>query len=120
HYYRNAIRIRSSFPVIARGKTKKVPIDGEREVTAFIRSMSEDDREKGSSAASAESDDAPVMIMINISEEAKEVELQGLTGEAPDFDRLSAMLTVGKEPALLSDGKLTLPPYGIAVLTQDE
>ena len=53
------------------------------------------------------------MLVMNRSQEVETVIL-------PDngFGELSDMLLTGEEEAVLSDGKLTLPPYAVAVLTK--
>ena len=101
-YYRNAIRIRNSFPVIARGATAVVEEMSDKEICAFTRIKEGTDLE-------------PVLVVINASEEAKTVPL---SGDGADYTTLSAVLTVSEDQVALAGDQLTLPAFGIAVLTR--
>lgn len=98
NYYRNAIRVRSAFPAIACGRTRVLEELSDRDVGAFIRSADGAD---------------PVLIVFNTSEESRQADLSGL-----GFGQLSAVLTVSGEEVVYRDNSLTLPPFGVAVLTQ--
>ena len=99
-YYRTAIRIRESFPVIARGRTSVLDIsDGD--VCAFTRT---------DEAGGLE----PVLVAVNTSEEDQWVKLGSFAGEYP---QLLAVLTVqGDQLVSLSGSTLILPPFSIAIL----
>jgi glycosidase len=98
NYYRNAIRIRNTFPVIARGRTA---VDYDRtndSVAAFTRKDSDGKYE-------------PVEIFINSTSEPASVDISG-----SDFRELKAVLTVSSDEVMLDGTTLTLPAFGICVL----
>ena len=98
NYYRNAIRIRNSFPVIARGRTV---VDYDRSndsVAAFMRKDFEGQFE-------------PVEIFINSTGLPASVDISG-----SDFKELKAVLTVSSDEVMLDGTTLTLPAFGICVL----
>ncbi|MBR3170284.1 MAG: hypothetical protein IKF22_03410, partial [Lachnospiraceae bacterium] len=98
NYYRNAIRIRNSFPVIARGRTT---VDYDRtnnSVAAFTRKDPEGKYE-------------PVEIFINSTSEPASVDISG-----SDCRELKAVLTVSSDEVMLDNTTLTLPAFGICVL----
>ena len=98
NYYRNAIRIRNSFPVIARGRTT---VDYDRtndSVAAFTRRDPDGKYE-------------PVEIIINSTDKPASVDITG-----SDFRNLRAVLTVSSDEVVLNDNNLTLPAFGICVL----
>jgi glycosidase len=98
NYYRNAIRIRNSFPVIARGRTE-VDYDWTNDsVAAFTRKTSEGRYE-------------PVEIFINSTDTTASVDISG-----SDFSELKAVLTVTSDEIVLDGTTLTLPAFGICVL----
>lgn len=100
-YYRNAIRIRNSFPVIARGLTDVVEEMSGADVCTFVRAKDGSELE-------------PVLVVINTRDHAATVSLAG-AGTA--YPTLSAVLTVSEEEVSLDGDQLTLPPFGIAILT---
>ena len=109
NYYRNAIRIRNSFPVIARGRTVPVSELSGKDVGVFIREAAE------AGPAGQDSSGAPyesVMAAFSISEETRRIDLAG-TG----FTTLAAVLTVSEEEVVLEGTTLILPPFAVAVLT---
>ena len=98
NYYRNAIRIRNSFPVIARGRTA---VDYDRtndSVAAFTRKDPAGKYE-------------PVEIFINSTGEPASVDISG-----SDLRELKAVLTVSSDEVMLDGTTLTLPAFGICVL----
>ena len=102
NYYRNAIRIRNSFPVIARGRTV---VDYDRtndSVAAFTRKDSDGKYE-------------PVEIFINSTSEPASVDITG-----SDFRELKAVLTVSSDEVMLDGTTLTLPAFGICVLGESK
>ena len=99
-YFRNAIRIRNAFPVIARGSTS---VDYDRtnnEICAMTREDPEGRYE-------------PVEIFINSTENPSSVDIS-----TSSYSELSAVLTVSDEDIVLKDGVLTLPPFGICVMRE--
>ena len=98
NYYRNAIRIRNSFPVIARGRTT---VDYDRtndSVAAFTRRDPDGKYE-------------PVEIFINSTDKPASVDISG-----SDFKELKAVLTVSSDEVMLDGTTLTLPAFGICVM----
>ncbi len=96
-YYRNAVLVRNAFPAIACGRTRVLTDVSGQDIGVFIR----------------EADGAePVIVAFNTSEESRQADLGAYAG------RLSAALTVSEEPVVYQKGILTLPPFGIAVLSQ--
>ncbi|MBQ7278713.1 MAG: alpha-amylase [Clostridia bacterium] len=93
-YVKTALHIRGSFPAILRGAT--VPLDDlcSDTLCAFTRSYGAEE----------------VFICINTAPEPAQIPLP------EGADRLSAVLLVNEQPALLTDGVLTLPGYGVAVV----
>ena len=102
NYYRNAIRIRNSFPVIARGRTA---VDYDRtndSVAAFTR-------------RNPDGKDDPVEIFLNSTDKPASVDISG-----SDFKELKAVLTVSSDEVMLEGTTLTLPAFGICVLGESK
>lgn len=98
NYYREALKIRNAFPVIARGETVAVDAVMEEEIAAFIRHHEQYD---------------DVMIIINTSENEETVSLNELP-----FHELKAVLNTGADEVRIDNEELILPPFGIAVMTK--
>lgn len=96
-YVKTALTLRNSFPAIARGRTTPLPQLSDDQVCAFLRTW------EGES----------LLIACNMGGEAASL---SLTGEAAAYTTLAAVLLVEPTPVTLSEGRLTLPPYGIALL----
>jgi len=106
-YYRHAIALRQSLPVIARGRTQALDdLSGDR-LCVMRRSFAD-------GAEYSDGDISSVLIAISTGEESRIVDLaaHGL-GDAQLIDTL----TVSEDAVTLEGGILTLPPFGIAVLT---
>ena len=103
-YYRNAIRIRNAFPVIARGSTETVSGISGDDICAFTRTMADDSLD-------------PVLVVINCSDSEQSVDLSADTASS-DYADLAAVLTVSSDAITLSGSTLTLPAYGTAILTK--
>ena len=101
NYYKDAIKLRHSFPVIARGKTKLYDgfenLDSET-VSAFTRNMPDDSYES-------------VLVVINTSENNISQKL------GKDYTKLGSFLVTGEEDVTIKDGMLNIPSFGIAILT---
>ena len=101
NYYKDAIKLRHSFPVIARGKTKLYDgfenLDSET-VSAFTRNMPDDSYES-------------VLVVINTSENNISQKL------GKDYTKLGSFLVTGEEEVTIKDGMLNIPSFGIAILT---
>ena len=101
NYYRNAVRVRNAFPVIAKGRTGNIAELSGEEIGAFTRTCDGEE---------------PVLVVFNTAGEARQADLRTADG-CGEYTVLSAVLTVSGEPVEYSDGVLTLPPFGIAVFT---
>lgn len=100
NYYRQAVLLRSYFPVISSGEC-----------------IYHDELSNESVCVIEKADDngnTPVLIVINTSAEACTVDVSSLP-----YDQLSAVLAVSYDEAVLSGGSLELPGYYVAVLTGD-
>nr|WP_315100963.1 alpha-amylase family glycosyl hydrolase [uncultured Catonella sp.] len=101
NYYKNAIKLRHVFPVIARGKTKLYEgfenLDSET-VSTFTRNMADDSYES-------------VLIVINTSENNISQKL------GKDYTKLGSFLVTGEKEVTIKDGILNLPSFSIAILT---
>lgn len=96
-YVRNALRIRSAFPVIAEGRTEVLSGLSDKEACVFRRTDGE--RE-------------PVTVLINASDAEKRISKKGLSET-----ELAAVLLVSDAAVAEEADAFVLPPYGIAVLT---
>ncbi|MBQ3795961.1 MAG: alpha-amylase [Butyrivibrio sp.] len=139
NYYKKAIRLRNTFPVIARGKTEPIEVlsDETSGVGAFLR--------YGSTGLSSDSGDyivfdengdnigmdgvvkpalgakdplygeAALLILINNGKDTKTVDLSKWSGTGNNPE-LAFELNVGEESSALEGTTLTIPSYGIAVV----
>lgn len=109
NYYKNAIRMRNTFPVIARGTTTPVPeLEGER-LGAFIRSVPE-----GSVDTEVFGPDS-VLILFNNSAEPATVKLSRSTN-VWDYNKLAYQLNTSAQESSLEGSTLTISPYGIVIM----
>lgn len=99
-YVRNGIRIRNTYPEIARGRTREVQAMRTETAAVFERIVD---------------DQSSVLIAINAGEESVSLTLPKEAAEK--YSTLSDELETGGEKAALDDGVLTLPAHGIAILT---
>ena len=101
NYFKEAIKLRHSYPVIARGKTGLYSgFDNgfPDAVSVFTRNMAD---------ASYE----PVLIIINTSENDISQKLGN------DYTKLGSSLVTGENEVKIKDGMINIPSFGIAVLT---
>ena len=105
-YYRQAIRLRNIYPVIARGEVQMADDISGQDICAFTKTMQ----------AQKSDDETSLLIVINTSAENKTVDLSGLKA----YNALGGVLTVSQEKVILKESSLTLPAYGIAVLTKQQ
>ena len=103
NYYKEAIRVRNAFPAISKGKTEIVDSLTGDKTCGFIRKYSEDTGNTGD-----------VLIVINTGSETEKFDLSDVS----EYKNLAAILTVNKDKVTCKNGKLTLPAYGIAILTK--
>lgn len=104
NYYKKAIRIRNTYPAIARGETaslSSVIKASSGSVAAFTRLVKDESFE-------------PVAIFINVSEKDTEITLP----DGFEFKNLSDELTTEGEKVILESKKLKLPKFGVAVLVK--
>ena len=123
NYYKKAIRLRNTYPSIARGDiTILENLSGDRSA-AWIKTW-----DKDASIASSESDttektvtdveyDSSVLIAINNSDEETKINLS-LDQGADEYRTLSDMLLTGESEVVLEGDELLLPPFSIAVLSK--
>lgn len=100
NYYKNAIKLRHSFPSIARGKTEVYTgFDGldTGKVCAFTRSV------EGYQ---------PILVVINTSEEDITQKLGN------DYTELSSSLTTGETEVKVKDGEVNIPAFGVGIFTK--
>ncbi len=103
NYYKSAIRLRNTFPVIARGKTGVIEDVSNDDICAFIRSA--DDYED-------------VLVVFNTSEEPVTVSLAS-SQDASGYENLVYQLNTREDEVSISGGELVLPAYSIAVLVRE-
>lgn len=102
-YYRNLIRLRNQFPSIRRGVTEQIGGISDRELCALAKSY----------------EGETVVLIYNISEEVKTVDLSAATlsdGTALEAKMLEATLVSGNTPISVAGQSLTMPEYSVALL----
>ena len=104
NYYRNAIRLRNAFPVIARGKTEVIDELSGDQVCVFRRTDPEEKLKD-------------VLIAVNTSEEEQTVKL---TRRKYTPLQLAGVLVTGGKQVSYEKQILTLPPFAAAVLSEGE
>ncbi|MBP3894582.1 MAG: DUF3459 domain-containing protein [Atopobiaceae bacterium] len=100
-WFAEVIRVRRAFPAIARGKTEMVEGLSDADVAAFFRRSASD---------------GDVLVVMNLRDHAAERDLSQAAG---GFE-LSAVLGTSEERITYENGRLSLPAYSIAVLTQNQ
>ncbi len=118
NYYKNAIRIRNTYPCIARGTTEVIEELSDSDICAFVRSMDEDAKKN---YTGTDLGPESLLIVINTANEPKEVNLHaGLLpsgeGEAASYGTLSYQLNTADGTGSISDGILELAPFGVCIL----
>ncbi|MCR5669693.1 MAG: alpha-amylase [Butyrivibrio sp.] len=101
NYYKSCIRLRNTYPVIARGRTYPVEELSDKDVAVFIRKTENTEDESFGPKE--------LMVVINTSGDAKELTL-------PDDETVKYAITTGEQEPSLSDGVLSLPAYCVTVL----
>nr|MCR5160786.1 alpha-amylase [Lachnospiraceae bacterium] len=102
NYYRNAVRLRNAFPVIAQGRTEVISELTGDQVCVFRRTDPEGKLED-------------VLIAVNTSEEEQTVKLT--RRKYTPFELRGVLVTGGKQVAYEKQ-ILTLPPFAAAVLSE--
>ncbi|MBP3880105.1 MAG: alpha-glucosidase C-terminal domain-containing protein [Lachnospiraceae bacterium] len=100
-YVRNALRIREAFPVLAEGRTHVLKDISGQQVLAFTRTGDGMD---------------PLLVLVNSSDQEQTLDLAGT--DSSGFGSLSAVLSAQGEKINMSGTTVTLPPFGIAFLTE--
>ena len=125
-YVREAVRIRKEFPVIARGRTVAVnpdAADGKRtdssetaisDEAAALSGNAENDRYLAAFLRENEVGSESVLIVLNTGEAEAFYELRG---RAAEYDVIAAELETGADRASIDGTRLTIPAFGIVVLT---
>lgn len=122
NYFKNAIRLRNTFPVVARGTTTTVKELSGQEICAFTRSVTEEEASEYLKNANADADNATafgplsILFVINTSDEEQTVDLSK-SETANAYSTLSYQLNTKEATSSLSGTTLTIAPYGVAVLT---
>ncbi len=116
NYVKKAVRLRNTYPVIARGRTSTVSELSDKEICAFTRSIEEEEIKKYLEDTAAFGP-AGLLIVINTSAETKTVDISK-SADASDYKNLSYELDASSEECSMDGSTLTIPAYGIAVLTK--
>lgn len=116
NYYRNALRIRNSFPVIARGRTTVIDSLSTDTICAFTRTMNGSTYAENAGAGAIANTDSidPVLIIVNTGDETASV---NLTDYASDYGTLTAVLNVGEDAVGLDDATISIPAFSVVILT---
>ena len=112
NYIREAVRIRESLPVIARGRTVRVPELEEDLFCGFVRSGAGGDGNFGGAVDSGSSA-GDVLILINIGDTAV---TRHLPDSMAEFQDLCAALYTEEENASVNGREITVPAGGILFL----
>lgn len=100
HYYKEAIGLRNTFPEISRGKVKNLSAYANEEIAAFSKTWEENTS----------------YIFCNTSAEQQTIQLSKEDKKA--FGKIRDALYVNEEQAQLSGNTLTIPAYGVVVLSK--
>ncbi len=136
NYFKAAIRLRNTYPVVARGKTTAQKELSDQNICAFTRSVTQEEAEEflkntgteeeaggnGSlegDSASADFGPLSLLFVINTSDEAKTIDLAA-SDDCSAYNTLSYQLCTSEDLSSLSETTLTIAPYGVAVLTSDK
>ncbi len=135
NYFKAAIRLRNTYPVVARGKTTALQELSGQNICAFTRSVTQEEAGEfikntgaeealgnGSiegSSASADFGPLSLLFVINTSDEAQTVDLAA-SDDCSTYNTLSYQLCASEDLSSLSGTTLTIAPYGVAVLTSDK
>ena len=98
----------------------------DQDICAFTRSVTQEEAQnylesaepEAVTGSNATTDFGPLSLLfvINTSDEEKTVDITG-SETAKNYQVLSYQLNTGETESSLADGKLTIPAYGVAVLT---
>ncbi|MBR2677647.1 MAG: hypothetical protein IKE28_12180 [Solobacterium sp.] len=99
NWFKEVIKVRKAFPVIADGTTAEAGGISDDAVAAFIRYRDGED---------------PVLIVMNLRDENRDADLTVLNEEL----NLAAVLNTDEQSITMNQGILHLPAYSIAILTE--
>ena len=108
NYVKTCIKIRNAFPAIARGDSVMDTKLSGKEVCVIRKEIPENIPDGMSADISKYK---PVTLVFNNSEKSQTVKIDG---------KIGAVLLTGKDEAVLKNGKLTVPSYGIVVVEASE
>ena len=109
NYYNNAIRMRNTFPVIARGTTTPVPEIEKERLGVFIRAVPVDTVDKETFGPNS------VLVVFNNSSEEITVDL-GRSAAAVDYNKIVYQLNTSAKVSAIDRTELTVAPFGIVIL----
>lgn len=111
-YYKEAVRIRNSYPEIVKGDTSLVEEISDDQICGLLKSY--ESKAEGQEAAETKE----VLIVFNISAEEMEVDLSGLalSGKEIDSKALKESLLTGEAEVFLEGTKLSMPAYSVVIL----
>ncbi len=111
NYYKAAIKMRNTFPVIARGRSELCEeLSNESICAIFKSSMQKTD-------LSSEVQMKDVLIVFNSSRKPQTIALSD-SSRASSYKRVMYQLCTGEMAVSIENDNLTIPAYGIAVLAQ--
>ena len=99
NWFKEVIKVRKAFPVIASGTTAEAGGISDDAIAAFIRYREGED---------------PVLIVMNLRDESRDADLTVLNEEL----NLAAVLNTNEQSITIDQGILHMPAYSIAVLTE--
>ncbi len=124
NYYKQAIRLRNTYPAIARGEVVELPELSQKNICVYEKKISDDRKEEigknlnWSQVANSEQNQLfDILVAINTSDESAEIDLSVDEG-ANGFRTIGSQLMTGEETASLEEDTLRLPAYGIVILTK--
>ena len=101
HYYRNVVRLRNTYPEIARGKSVNVEELSDEQICTVRKTYN----------------GSELLLMMNLSPEEREVDVSGVTvnGKEAGEKTLAEELLTGEEPVSAKKQNIELPPYSILI-----
>ena len=117
NYYKKAIKLRNKYPAIARGDVEIVSGLTEGHGAVWIKDIPQSILEKAEADGKTKIKATSVMLALNNSDEDLVIDL-GKDEAAKEYRTLSDSLSTGDKAATLDGDILTIPAYGIAVITK--
>jgi glycosidase len=102
NYYKSAIKMRNTFPLIARGKTDVCEELSDESICAIFKRGNEGE---------------DILIVFNTSNESRTVALSDSSASVA-FTRVMYQLNTEEETVSIENDSLVLPPYSIAILSE--